>query len=228
MNNEELKKALDKINKCLKLSGSSNEHEAAAALRQAQAIMNKFGLTQNDVDRAAYTSEIADTAIQAGKKVPIQLMDLVALIRKAFGVQAVFERTRRVSDLNFSIRFFGLEHRVPLAAYAFKVVFKAMEAAWFTYLKDIPDVKRIRGARGSYQVGWLEAVASKIDAIGFSDAEKSTLELIRNDHYGKELSSAKPGLKSVYTNMAADGAADGKSFSIHRPMNGGVELRRLK
>ena len=37
---------LDKIKKCLKLSASSNANEAATALRQAQAMMAEYNITQ--------------------------------------------------------------------------------------------------------------------------------------------------------------------------------------
>ena len=37
-------KALDKIKKCLALSRSANEHEAAQALKHAQALMDKYGV----------------------------------------------------------------------------------------------------------------------------------------------------------------------------------------
>lgn len=41
----ERNKVLDKIRKCLALSTSSNEHEAAAALRQARKLMDAHGIT---------------------------------------------------------------------------------------------------------------------------------------------------------------------------------------
>ncbi|PIA66345.1 hypothetical protein CDR19_15110, partial [Ectopseudomonas toyotomiensis] len=36
------KKALDKVKKCLALANSSNPNEAAAAMRQARAMMEKY------------------------------------------------------------------------------------------------------------------------------------------------------------------------------------------
>ena len=45
-------KILDKIKKCLALASSANEHEAAAALRQAQKLMQAHGLTDQDVAAA--------------------------------------------------------------------------------------------------------------------------------------------------------------------------------
>lgn len=44
--------ALAKIKKCLALSHSSEAHEAAAAMRQAQKLMAQFGLSERDVSLA--------------------------------------------------------------------------------------------------------------------------------------------------------------------------------
>ncbi|UCU92660.1 DUF2786 domain-containing protein [Hydrogenophaga taeniospiralis] len=41
--------ALKKIKKCLALSRSANEHEAAAALRHAQKLMQAFSLAEEDM-----------------------------------------------------------------------------------------------------------------------------------------------------------------------------------
>ena len=49
MNRED---ALKKIKKCLALSRSANEHEAAVALRQAQHLMREHGLREQDVSLA--------------------------------------------------------------------------------------------------------------------------------------------------------------------------------
>ena len=48
MNKEDV---IKKIKKCLRLSASSNEHEAETALRQARALMEKYGI--DDAEMAA-------------------------------------------------------------------------------------------------------------------------------------------------------------------------------
>lgn len=44
---EDMQTIIDKISKCLALSKSANEHEAAIALRQAQALMQKYKISEN-------------------------------------------------------------------------------------------------------------------------------------------------------------------------------------
>ncbi|MFU3527718.1 DUF2786 domain-containing protein [Pseudomonas aeruginosa] len=48
-------KALEKIKKLLRLAGSSNPHEAAAAMRQARALMEKHGIGESDIALADVT-----------------------------------------------------------------------------------------------------------------------------------------------------------------------------
>ena len=44
-----LERVIRKIKRCLALSKSSNENEAATAMRQAQALMREYRLTELDV-----------------------------------------------------------------------------------------------------------------------------------------------------------------------------------
>lgn len=46
MSNADRASAIEKIKKCLALSSSANEHEAATAMRQARKLMEKFSLTE--------------------------------------------------------------------------------------------------------------------------------------------------------------------------------------
>lgn len=50
-------KVLDKIKKCLALGESANEHEAAQAIRQAQILMKKYGISEIDVELSAVTEK---------------------------------------------------------------------------------------------------------------------------------------------------------------------------
>lgn len=230
MNNEELKKALDKIAKCMRLTASSEPHEAAAALRQAQALMRKFNLTEEDLKAHKYGNELVDTPVQSGARpqVPIQLSMLCRLITRAFGVQIVTEKTLRVSDRNYSFRIFGLEHRVPLAAYTFRIVFKAMEDAWKQYLKEHSGLKQVRGMRASFQTGWLKGVIDKIDATGFSDEEKIELNLVKEKHYGRSLVRVTSGTKSLYSDPMSAGKNASASFNLYRPMNDAANRKLLR
>lgn len=166
-------KILDKIKKCLALSKSPNEHEAAAALRQAQKLMERNGITEKELGTVGYTSATIDLPVQAGKKVPLYIASFFNLIKRAFGVQPFVTRTQRVSDRSFTVIYYGPEHRVMLAEYAHDVVWRAMSRGWDAHLKENPCLKGERGARTGYYMGWLEAVRDKIEEFGMTEEEVS-------------------------------------------------------
>ena len=53
-------KILDKIKKCLALGQSENEHEAAQALKQAQALMEKYEVNAVDIALSEVSEQKAD------------------------------------------------------------------------------------------------------------------------------------------------------------------------
>lgn len=218
---------IEKIKKCMALGKSSNAHEAAAALRQAQKMMNAAGLTEDDIEGSAYSNDAVEVPIQVNKKPPIHLIAFVALIRLAFQVEAVIENNVRVSDASYRIRYFGPNHRVTMAAYAHVVIFRGMNAAWNAYLKEHPDVRGVRGARLSFMVGWLEEITCKVEAIGWPEGEHARTMLAKQEFYGKGLSKTKPRTFSPYASLTAAGSAAANEFNINRPMNG-APLKQLE
>lgn len=79
--------ALDRVRKCLALArGSTEPHEAAAALRQAQVLMLKYGLAASDAEVAARLATPAGRAeTPAG-----YLALLIRLVEDAFGVKCIY------------------------------------------------------------------------------------------------------------------------------------------
>src|SRR5882724_10574426 len=122
---------LDKIRKCLALSKSANEHEAAAALRQAQKMMQANGLTEDEVGLVEYLSAqvITDYEFPKGRLVverdaddnpkpnmrrpmPRTVGSVVSLIAHAMGVTAVMERQQKGKEYFIAISYFGTRPRV--------------------------------------------------------------------------------------------------------------------
>jgi len=218
-------KIIEKIKKCMALGNSSNAHEAAAALRQAQKMMNMHGLSENDIEGSNYKNDTVECPIQANKKPPVHLTKFVGVIMRAFQVKAVVETNVRVSDASYRIRYFGPNHRVTMALYAHVVIFRAMEAAWRDQLKKDSSWKGVRGARLSFMVGWLNEISEKVDAIGWPEGEEEHTEMIKQEFYGKLLVKQKPRRSALYDGMIGKGAAAAADFNINRPMNGEMQRR---
>ena len=220
-------KALDKIKKCLALSKSANANEAATALRQAQALMAKFNLTEADVELQGYGFSQVDVPIQANKKkIPVVLSTLINIIEKAFGVQPIISYRIGVSDTSYRIKYMGPKHRLEMAAYAHTVVYRAMEAAWRDHLKAHPYLRGERSARTSFQIGWLYEVENKVDAIGFTEEEKAAMKALEVATYGKSLAKSTTNDQRLDGILLGAGVRAAADFSLARPM--GQERARLE
>ena len=209
---------LEKIQKCLNLSKSSNAGEAANALRQAQAMMRQHEITEKDITGIGYGNEAVSIPVQATNAIPLYLSKLNALIRKAFGVDSVIELEVRVSDESYRMRFFGPTDRVLLASYAYTVCFRALMSGWTQHLKDNPRLKGVRGARTGFLVGWIAAVETTVTEFGFTDVERAATTLVKTDHYGKALAKVGASKISMLNSTIRAGNAAGSEFRLHRPI----------
>jgi hypothetical protein len=218
-------KILDKIKKCLALGKSPNEHEAAAAMRQAQKLMERNGITEKDLGTIGYAMEVVQTSIQAGKKVPVTLSAIVRLLMHAFGVRATYGRTILVSDANYKVTYWGPEHRVMLAGYAHAVVARAVEAAWKRHLAEHPGSKGVVGGRAGFYTGWILRVTDSVDEFGMTGEESDATQLLLGNHYGAELKNAEVTQTKLMRGTLSAGFKAGESFKLHRPING---VERLK
>lgn len=217
-------KILDKIKKCMALGSSPNEHEAAAAMRQAQKLMERHGITEAEIGAIGYAVEKVMTAIQATKTIPVTVGCIASLIARAFGVRPVITRTLRVTDHNFEIQYFGPEHRVVLAGYTHVVISRAVEKAWQAYILERPAAKSVRGARASFYLGWCDTVAGTVLDFGMSDDEKARTAALVEQTF-PVVKKGVTGKVPIYGDVERAGASAGEGFQLHRPMNGTVQLK---
>ncbi len=79
---------LDKIKKCLRLSKSSNEHEAAAALRQARKLMESMQVTDDEI-RASEAAEASAKSRASVRPVSWE-SSLANTIAETIGCELIF------------------------------------------------------------------------------------------------------------------------------------------
>lgn len=212
-------KAPQRLKKCLALSKSPEPHEAAAALRQAQKLMEAFDLDQDDVQRLEYANEAVSCPIQINQKTPLHLQSLVWLINHAFGVTAVIEHELRESDLSYRIRYFGPVSRIQLAAYTHTVVYRAMNNCWTKYLKENPRLRGVRGARSGFFLGFIDATNAQVIIFAMTDEGKARTDVVKAEHYGERgLVKTKTSNTSTLVSTGMAGLASGSAFALHRPM----------
>lgn len=233
-------RALDKIKKCLALAASSNAHEAAAALRQAQKLMELHGVSEEDVDGLEVEDELViSPEPYKVRGLPLYFTKITQLMMVAFGVRALIEPAYVNGKARMAVRYFGTQSRAKIAAYTHTVVWNSLQKSWKEYQKNNPwDCDRI-GGRTGFWVGWIQQVRGSVIRFGGVQEEErakpdgSGTELVVTA-FGKEIAKIESAMErycpdkvdskvnatklSARTHAAGKEAA--KDFQLHRPMNG--------
>lgn len=122
-------KVLSRIKKLMALADNTgNVHEAAVALRQAQALMMKYGVAPEAVELAEITSETCRNIPSNALSVPGWLNALVTVVCMIAGCRSYYgwyqhsDRKKRRS-----VTFYGIGERPAVACYLFGVVCRQLK-----------------------------------------------------------------------------------------------------
>ena len=225
-------KILDKIKKCLALARSANEHEAAAALRQAQKLMEAHGISDQDV----LASQASETGAKAGAVTKPAEWEaaLAGRIASAFGCELVFSRRTWTTA---EWRFIGAGASPEVASYAFQVLLRQARTARSAYigtaLKRIrkPATKTVRA--DLFCEGWVLTATSTVTAWTHTDAQAESVTAYIASNYPSltELSThdRKPTkLQDHHLSDFAQGAAAGRSAVLNRGVGAGADPLALE
>lgn len=216
MTADEKKKILDKVKKCLALSASSNEHEAAAALRQARKLMEANGLDTSDVMAAGANESSSKSRVRECPSIWECL--LAGKVAKGFGCELIFSTGFAGKPGAWS--FIGVPPNEEIAAYAFKVLLRQCQKARAEYIKT--RLKRCRKAVKTRRAdifceGWVYTAVASIRPLVVPEQDANAIALFMNKHCGKtktlEPRAAKP-TKSAWNDYSA-GRQDGKAAELH-------------
>jgi hypothetical protein len=185
-------KILDKIRKCMALSASSNEHEAAAALRQARALMEKHGISDTDV-LASAAGEMRAKAGAASRPAEWEAR-LAAETAAVFGCQSLFAVGAAWADHRGQWVFIGTGARYEVAKYCFEVLLRQVKRARAEHIKTVlrrcrPTTKTRRADLFCH--GWVASAVSKAEALALPEDEQKAL-----DAY---LAKTYPSLRDIKT-----------------------------
>lgn len=184
---EDRKKIFEKIKKCMALSASSNEHEAAAALRQAHAMMEKYDIDHADI--LAY--EAGQESIYAGaKKKPTGWeTTLASKVADAFGCRLIFAPagfSKGVYHMRGEWLFIGVNAAPEIAGYGFTVLLRqckrARTAHIDTHLRRCKTATKTRRA-DLFCDGWVYAVAGKITAFSGNEHQQAAIDAFVSKNY---------------------------------------------
>lgn len=217
-------KALDKIKKCLALSKSANEHEAAQTLKHAQALMAKYELDERDVALAEIMQSPAE------RTVPFKTDDwhwsVMWMVAEVFGCRPLQRGNKAI--------FYGRGNRPDLAAYAFDVVYRQLTAARRKWLKEQCKARKPANRKylaNQYCEGWIHGARRNVIGFLLNETEQQLLDAYHDRHVHSVIrrrETQKPTeLQRAGEDAMRGGYADGKDVRLHRPMDGAVEVKQI-
>lgn len=205
-------KILDKIKKCMAMANSSNENEAATALRQAQALMEKHGITHDAVRLS--NVETASASAGKSKNPPRYNHMLVHLISSAFSVKPIYH-----GGFDFTrIEFIGFDSQPEIASYCYEVLYRQLTKDRATYQKTLSRYKRANKIRKAdlFAEAWVNSVYSKVTKIAMSDEQAEMVEEFiskRGDEL-KKIQGRKHKMKREDCDAVFEGRAAGKNANL--------------
>lgn len=153
---------LDKIRKCMALANSGNEHEAAAALRQARKLMEMHQVSQAEMLAAGVKEATAKAGVIA--RPPIWENHLAGFIAHVFGCRLIFQESFPQSCWVFV----GLSPANEVAAYSFEVLFRQAKKARQEYvtqhLKRFKKANKVRRA-DLFSQGWVKSACRSVSPL---------------------------------------------------------------
>lgn len=219
-------KILDKIKKCLALSKSANEHEAAQALKQAQALMEKYEVNAVDIALSEVSEQGAD------RRMAFKLADwqwsVANMIADIFGCQS-YQRGK-------TMMFYGIGNRAEISAYAFDVVYRQISADRRKFLKNCRARKQAHRTYLADQFcnGWIMGAWEIVKKFEMSDEEKAVMDRYAKKEHSDIVeaktrdakSSILQGSKMEYEALV-QGMESGKQVQLHHAMNGTDGVKQI-
>ncbi|QVN08320.1 DUF2786 domain-containing protein [Pseudomonas rhodesiae] len=167
---KKLERAIRKIKHCLALAQSANENEAATALRQAQALMLEYRLTEMDV-KLSDVGEV-ESALFRTKRRPAWDQQLSIAVAEAFSCTTLRRRTwsSAKDQVIECATFVGVSPAQNIALYAYEALHTKLTQARKAYCSAVRSgVHRSRysaeTAGDHFALAWVWEVQSKLKAL---------------------------------------------------------------
>lgn len=215
--------AIRKVKACLARSKSSNANEAATALRQARALMDKFGIYQHD----PALSDIETTETKTGRRctqagrVPLYLVELGRLIELSFGVKTYYT----IGSGHLGLAIVGIAPSAQIACYAYDTLMRQLMRDRKAFWKSTRGKRSNRIQRADYFCyAWTRAVRRQVQAF---TGDQPVIDQRITEYTGKlnitaETCGTSRGGKS--SNCRDDdwvrGVSAGMNANLHRGVDG--------
>lgn len=215
-----MEKILDKIKKCLALSASSEPHEAAAAMRQAQALMAKYNVDETILNR----HEVGETKIQSKFSVSqpkVYELKLIQTVCRAFGCTEMWSKSHSNRDNPYGRWIIiGMKSQVQVAEYTISVLLRQMVKGRTKFVSSIStghSRKYISTEANGWCMGWIDAISKTVHDFANPDGVQNEINRLVESRTGGRVKNVSGKNQGFMGAMA--GQEDGKKVSLHRPMN---------
>lgn len=227
-NNIDKQKVLRRLKKILALTESSEPGEAAAALHQARAIMDKYGLEMADAKESAVEQLYVDLS---GTEVADWEGHLGEAVAAALGISVLvsrYQRARGFKTPKASIIFVAESHKVQIAKYAFETLRRKLSKdVGIAFKKMLTDagvaadaLKITARQRKAYAYSWCVAIREKVSALAssvppeiHSYAEKLKTEPRKPKARSTPTKDEAPDVLAAYLRLR--GQEDGRKVELH-------------
>jgi len=219
--------ALRKIKKCLALAKdkSADPNVAASAMRQAQALMAEFNVSNDD---ARLTDVASEECSARTNKHPRWEAMLANRIGDAFGCDLIWTRELRWighrAAHRASVVFVGIGAAPKIASYAWDVLSRQCAKARLAHIRAQPGrCKPITlTARGDvFAEGWVIAATTKLQQIGGTPAEKLLIENFMKAEFPNS-TTFKPAVRAKGRNVSHNDFHQGHVAGLGAQLDRGV------
>ena len=225
---------LNKIQKLLNLSKSSNPNEAASALRMARTLMQKHNVSMSDVELSTIDEcSVSLKGMFSDRKI---IGMLSTIIMKCFNIKCL---CRISGNRIVKITFVGEKTSIELATYAFTYLSRQMLNVKKEYtLTAKYDLKmqyrvgdssliptfqyKVQKTVRAYMIGWLEKIRIKVQDFANDDDKMKLIENYLNKKYNnlKETKTRRSKFNNFEYNALTKGYNDADKVNLFKPMNG--------
>ena len=207
--------AIEKVRACLALSKSSNEHEAAQALKQAHALIRKYKLEGVQFEEKVVSVKIK-TDIRKPQRWETRLFCSIASL---FSCYVVIHSGK---NCDAELEFCGNDGDPSIAAYAYEVVYRQAKLAKRNYRATV-DVERSKKMKltSAYLDGWTSRV---VNIVNENLCPQPLPDNVKEHEENRGLVEYKQKPEKEFISLAEyeavqRGYADGSSVQISRPLN---------
>jgi len=151
---------INKVRKMLSLAGSTNKHEAAAAMSKANSFIRKYNLERLEkVESSQYNYEIKNTG---KKRLNIIARRVAGLLMDYFYVDIVYSELFDAEKAEFhkTIELLGTVENVSFAGHVYDFLVQRVEFLWKNYQEKSRSPGKLRK---TYILGLLQGFREKLE-----------------------------------------------------------------